>query len=539
MTLSPTPDLPIGYYLDNFRTLLTTVSSRYGDLLTDSEHQFIRTFRQLETAPARLLVRFYTRKGPRFRQSKLNYSEIPAMESALQTLSDAGLVDLSPKLSALELANLLTLPELKQLDWVQDKRASKASLLAEFTQQEERQTAADWGVTDTIIEPQHWADMRCLQLLYFGNEQQSLTDFVLADLGLFRYETYSLSKASRAYQQRIEVEQHLQLNDLRTEAEIAEEGGDCSALLAVAEQLMATEWTPAVAGRYQRLSTRVGYRLEQWQEWAVALRLLRSHSQPPARERQCRILYKQGELTACYGILTRMQEDPKDSSETRFYRRFQPRVARKLGLAVHKDNSLPIKEAHQRWQRQDQCVELLACEHLDQAWWLENLLPMGIFGLLHWHLIFADVTGAFHHPFQQGPSDLYHPDFLHRRQTSREQLQQSGSPDQARQTLIDIWHSRQGVMNPFVHWPALDLPLLLRCFDRVSWTHWCAIFDHLWLDLRRHRSGFPDLFQLTDDSYRWIEIKGPGDRLQDNQRDWLQHFASAGIPAEVWYIEYH
>ncbi|MCH8531430.1 MAG: VRR-NUC domain-containing protein [Saccharospirillum sp.] len=538
MTVAPPSDLPVGYYLDNFRTLLATVSARYDDLLTESERQFIADFDRLETAPARLLVRFYTRKGPRFRLSKLRYSEIPDIDTALQVLSERGMVDLSPLVSAEELASSLTLPELRQLDWVTDKKASKARLLAELTERQERLSAADWGVADTLIEPLHWSQLRCLQLLYFGNEQQSLTDFVLADLGLFRYESYSLSKASRAYQQRIEVEQHLYLNDLRAEADVAELAGDSEGLLNVAERLLSIEWYPAAARRYQRLSNRIGYRLEQWQEWPMALRLFNSHNQPPARERQCRIRYKQNEFEACWDLLQQIKADPGDSSEARFYSRFQPRVARKLRQPVHSDTSLPIKESRHSLPRGDLCVELLVCEQLDQACWLENLLPLGIFGLIHWPTVFADTPGAFHHPFQQGPSDLYHPDFLNRRHTSREQLKQQLTPEIARQRLTDTWHAKEGLMNPFVHWPALELPWLLRCFDRVPWAHWCTIFDHLWRDLKRHRSGFPDLFQLTDTGYRWIEIKGPGDRLQDNQRDWLQRFASAGIPAEVWYIDY-
>lgn len=538
MTVAPTPDLPVGYYLDNFRTLLATVSDRYDDLLTDPERHFIQAFSRLDTASARLLVRFYTRKGPRFRLSKLQYAEIPDIESALKVLSEADLVDQAPALTASELASLLTLPELRQLDWVPDKKASKTRLLAEFAERTERQTATDWGVAEILIEPQHWAELRCLQLLYFGNEQQSLTDFVLADLGLFRYESYSLSRASRAYQQRIEVDQHLYLNDLRAEAEDAELACDRDALLSVAERLLPMDCYPATARRYQRLCSRVGYRLEQWQEWAMALQLFNRHSQPPARERRCRILYKQGELETCWDNLQQIKAAPKDSSEARFYSRFQPRIARKLNQPVHKDTSPSIVEVRQCWPRGDQCVEQTACEHLDQAWWLENLLPLGIFGLINWSIIFADAPGAFHHPFQQGPSDLYHPDFLTRRQTSREQLKAHLTPGIARQRLIDSWHAKEGLMNPFVHWSVLDLPLLLRCFDRVPWAHWSAIFDHLWLDLKRHRSGFPDLFQLTDSGYRWIEIKGPGDRLQDNQRDWLQCFASASIPAEVWYIDY-
>jgi hypothetical protein len=44
-----------------------------------------------------------------------------------------------------------------------------------------------------------------------------------------------------------------------------------------------------------------------------------------------------------------------------------------------------------------------------------------------------------------------------------------------------------------------------------------------------------DLIQFwpAERSYRLIEVKGPGDRLKDNQRGWLRFFAQHGIPAAV------
>ena len=35
-----------------------------------------------------------------------------------------------------------------------------------------------------------------------------------------------------------------------------------------------------------------------------------------------------------------------------------------------------------------------------------------------------------------------------------------------------------------------------------------------------------------------IEVKGPGDRLQDHQVRWLQFFASNGIAASVCYLRW-
>jgi hypothetical protein len=35
-----------------------------------------------------------------------------------------------------------------------------------------------------------------------------------------------------------------------------------------------------------------------------------------------------------------------------------------------------------------------------------------------------------------------------------------------------------------------------------------------------------------------VEVKGPGDRIQDNQQRWLEYFAQHQIPAEVYYVRW-
>jgi hypothetical protein len=50
-----------------------------------------------------------------------------------------------------------------------------------------------------------------------------------------------------------------------------------------------------------------------------------------------------------------------------------------------------------------------------------------------------------------------------------------------------------------------------------------------------NRSGLPDLIQLWpgERRYRLIEVKGPGDRLQDNQIRWLSFCVAREIPVCV------
>ena len=85
-------------------------------------------------------------------------------------------------------------------------------------------------------------------------------------------------------------------------------------------------------------------------------------------------------------------------------------------------------------------------------------------------------------------------------------------------------------------------PCSLTCkyvFDNCA-QHLKRIFERLLFDLKSNRSGLPDLIQFFPESrhYRMLEIKGPGDRIQDNQQRWLEYFLKHGIPAEVIYVSW-
>ena len=69
----------------------------------------------------------------------------------------------------------------------------------------------------------------------------------------------------------------------------------------------------------------------------------------------------------------------------------------------------------------------------------------------------------------------------------------------------------------------------LTCIPAAHLKHW---FERLLGDIKANRAGMPDLIQFwpTERRYRMIEVKGPGDRLQDNQRRWLAFCAQHAMP---------
>jgi hypothetical protein len=70
-------ELKPGYYLDNFHKLTGFVEEVYGDILNESERDFLDRFKVLPCSSQLFYVRLISRKGPLFRHDKLNYPEIP------------------------------------------------------------------------------------------------------------------------------------------------------------------------------------------------------------------------------------------------------------------------------------------------------------------------------------------------------------------------------------------------------------------------------------------------------------------------------
>lgn len=108
-------ELPVGYYLDNFQTILDFVDSHYGDILGADEKSFSRSFRSLCVDARRLYVRLMSRKGPLFRSDALVYKEITDIDAAAEQLNQQGFLEvdgsweLEKELAVLRKAEVLEL----------------------------------------------------------------------------------------------------------------------------------------------------------------------------------------------------------------------------------------------------------------------------------------------------------------------------------------------------------------------------------------------------------------------------------------------
>ncbi|WP_295477558.1 VRR-NUC domain-containing protein [uncultured Pseudomonas sp.] len=544
--MTPPPlDNPL-YYLVNFHQVLAWISQRYDDLLDTKERQFIHDFRALPTPAQGLLVRMVMRKGSLFRVSKLSYAELGDARLAVQPLVALGWVDDCPALDLDALFQVLRKDELLQCFKVHGIKASERKpqwyerLLPAFA---EARPLRAWhpDLEEQVLALRVMELCDRLRLLYFGNLHQEWSEFVLADLGIYRYESVEFAADSRAIVSRADIDACVCLHACR---EALEAGAELAELAATA--LNVTTDNPWLRMRRGKLLFLIGQQAERLQDWPLALQVYRDCGYPGARSRRVRVLERSADYAAAMALLQEARSLPESDAEVQHLQRVLPRLQRQLGLATERRGRVAAP------QRIDLClqpepglsVEQLVSLHLaeegSETHYVENTLVNSLFGLLCWPAIFAPLPGAFFHPFHTGPSDLHSPDFHTRRKPLFDACL-AHLDDGSWQALIrERYAAKYGLQSPFVFWNALPperLELALACLPAEHLRRW---FMRLLQDIKANRTGMPDLIQFypAQRRYRMIEVKGPGDRLQDNQLRWLAFCAEHGMPVEVCYVQW-
>jgi len=534
------------YYLNNFQQVLDWLAQRYADLLDEQEHAFIRDFAGLPKASRALLVRMVMRKGEHFRAGKLSYDEIGDPGQAVLPLLALGWVRDDAPLNLAQLFAVLQKAELVQAfkaDLIQPK-ANKPELHAQLASRfDEARSFALWcpAIPDQLYSLQVMPLCDRLRLMFFGNLYQDWSEFVLADLGIFTYEKVEFCASSRGLRNRADLDGYLHLHRARE----ALDGGDDPGLIREHVNQLDTD-NPWLQRRRDKLLFQLGQQSERLQDWSGALEIYSGCAYPAARLRQIRVLERLGEFQRAMDLALQAQEAPRSAEEQQHLLRILPRLRRGLGLPAIAPATAPEVPRLDLVLVNDPAlsVEEGVARHLHEpqapVHYVENTLVNSLFGLLCWPAIFAPLPGAFFHPFQSGPADLHDEDFHARRAAlfaeCLGQLEDGRYQDSIRATFAAKW----GLQSPFVFWNILTPELLEQALDCLPAEHLKYWFERLLLDIRANRAGMSDLIQFrpADKSYRMIEVKGPGDRLQDNQLRWLEFCRQHQMPIAVCYVQW-
>ena len=550
MTNLMQPDLPETYYLDNVHRLMAHVSRVYADILDAGPLEFLERFSALGADAQMLCIRLLNRSPDCYRRSKLNYSEIGSLDAAIEELAQQGFIELNGALERTDLLALYTLAELRAL--LQDFPA--LADIGKLRRSEFEQALIESGDNDffaRLAQQDDWLkllrrdDYLLCQMLFFGNLNQSMTDFVLSDLGLNQYERYRIDPANRPYRSRVEIQQHWQLYQVQALLELTDHASapalrELSGLIPSAIDTQSPGFRKSEQLRYE-----IARQLERIGELEAANRLYRQCLLPPSRERRARIHNQRGRQHKALELCRRIIAQPLDEQELQFACQFALRLCKRHHLQApqsaaqlritHRPQIVDLELDYQA------SVEVAVAEYYsaqgagERCYYVENSLFNGVLGLLLWEVIFAPLPGAFYNPFQYRPSDFYAHDFCARRSQLLARTWESiHNNEDIWQTVSKRWQQKQGLMNPLVNWQALDLDMIRLALERIEHAHWRTIFTRILQDLRSNRTGFPDLVHFpAAGGYCLIEVKGPGDSLQQNQQRWMQHFEAQRIPHQL------
>ncbi len=529
-------ELAPDYYLDNFFKLTQHATQWYSDLLSEEERQWLSAFEQLSKPAQCLLVRLYSRKGCWFRSDKLSYAEIPSIDDSLLELNQSKLVDLSPTLSHKELAaNLLTKPEILALYPELPKSLKKEALVGQLSSNE-FSSFSTLSFTLIKLNSAHMIDV--LLSLFFANTHQDLSQFVLDDLGLHKFEQYQLSTERRFFDSRVQIDRLIELSQLANlywQCDRKDKANLDFLIKAMPEPVRHNY----VDRKREHILNDIARDYERINELKVALALFEQTTLPPSRERRARICDKLNHDEQFYDIVTAILTSPADVSEWEVAQKLEQRVKRKLGHKVPRVAKPKCHEHHIELDLSQQRVELATKEHFERLGWkvfyAENTLLNALLGLAFWDAIFAPIEGAFINAYQHRPLDLYHADFV----SKREELINSAFEELASgntKALLARYDAKFGISNPFVHWATVSKELLEHALDTIPAVILIELFKVQLSDLKLYRNGMPDLIAFKDGQFEWIEVKGPGDKLQDNQWRWIKEFNRLGVSFSVCYV---
>ncbi len=209
---------------------------------------------------------------------------------------------------------------------------------------------------------------------------------------------------------------------------------------------------------------------------------------------------------------------------------------------------MPIKGVQKGksvWQGQGEeavNVETYALQHYERlgykGYHCEGRIVTTLFGLLFWDIIFTPIPGAFETPYQTAPLDIFEDTFYHAREGLIEKRLDEISGNNSRKIIekVDDEHRERGTWCMGVRWdlfPKEDLleivevstdfdnlfkwMTFVQCFKGEALACLCRVLCE---DYAQRGSGVPDLFiwNYAEKHCKFVEVKGPGDRLQENQK---------------------
>ncbi|KAG8916910.1 hypothetical protein FRC02_003470 [Tulasnella sp. 418] len=193
-------------------------------------------------------------------------------------------------------------------------------------------------------------------------------------------------------------------------------------------------------------------------------------------------------------------------------------------------------------------VEQFVLEHYEikgyKGFHAEGRIVTHLFCLLFWSILFDDtIEGAFETCYQSAPLDLSHDTFYPARREAIDKRLQEIETDVDR--MLDIIREVDDRERPRktwaqgARWDMFELQDTLEIAEGLGGKTLGVICKLLCEEYGKRASGVPDLivWNAAIKDAHFVEVKGPGDSLQENQKLWIDVLVGCGATVEVCRVE--
>ena len=167
-------------------------------------------------------------------------------------------------------------------------------------------------------------------------------------------------------------------------------------------------------------------------------------------------------------------------------------------------------------------------------------------------VMFSNVPHQLPSPFLREPLDLQTPPFLERRDDAYRDVLSSLNAGHARQCVENAWTRWEGVQLRGARWRHVDRDTVCQLAEHLPVAVYQPLAFRFLCTPTRAFGGMPDLVVHADGNgdavlpfamprklpsgLFLVEVKGPGDQLQDNQRTAIHDLLGWGVKVEQWHV---
>ncbi len=535
--------LPPKYYLTHFFELLDTLDCFYRAVI-DKEHlAFIDDFRKLSEEAQCVYVRMVNRKGNLFSRNSFDrYKEIKTPKIAILELETKGFATSGIENDKIGALQFLTKPQTaKWLSLCGVKAKSSDSREELITLAKANLNILDVGLipdSNEFITQARSLELEYLLFLYFGKIQKGLNLYTLRDLGIRKTNETKVFLRPR-YVDKDEAKTEYFFSKTIDRFDQVEEIDEIHSLIHGCAQLK--NLRTSAQNLKNELFMYLAEKIET-QDSELALSLLVECNSHPARERQCRILFKIQKKDQCRELLNEMCQLPFCDEELLFAedflcRKFEKKKVGYLTEALKNAKEIPLSDVY--FKKPERGIRDLYRSQGHRAHFTENYLWTGLFGLLFWEELFEKDTSALFNPFDRTPADLVSSDFYDRNTDSIEKkLEMLTRAKEAELFLLKMLSNHHGKLNDLFRWhpnlirTALDF---LKASENKNVAH---ILRAMAKNYQNHHTGYPDLMIIKDNVVSFIEVKAEGDSLRSKQLSKIRLLSEAGFEVEILKVKW-